>query len=112
MTSRVSVASDGTEANGNSRAPVLSADGRFIAFLSQATNLVPGDTNAVADVFVRDTVAGTPIIQVSSAVTTTGAQVETINPGPPIKLAFTTPPQTITVGACSGIATVQVRDGA
>ena len=58
-TSRVSVASDGTEANGDSRAPVLSADGRFIAFLSQATNLVPGDTNAVADVFVRDTVAGT-----------------------------------------------------
>ncbi len=37
----------------------LSADGRFVAFWSSATNLVPGDTNGVQDVFVRDLVNGT-----------------------------------------------------
>ncbi|MCY2960981.1 MAG: calcium-binding protein [Planctomycetota bacterium] len=37
----------------------LSSDGRFVAFWSSATNLVPGDTNAKSDVFVRDLVAGT-----------------------------------------------------
>jgi len=53
---RVSVASDGTQANFFSQEPSISADGRFVAYLSAATNLVPGDTNSpfVADVFVFD----------------------------------------------------------
>ncbi|MDT7789547.1 MAG: hypothetical protein QOF58_7966 [Pseudonocardiales bacterium] len=38
--------------------PALSADGRFVAFVSSATNLVPGDTNGVDDVFVTDMVSG------------------------------------------------------
>jgi Tol biopolymer transport system component len=57
--SRVSVASDGGEANGPSSAPDLSGDGRFAVFESAASNLVPGDTNGVPDVFVRDLQAGT-----------------------------------------------------
>src|SRR4051812_20036266 len=40
-------------------APSLSADGRFVAFVSLASNLVAGDTNDSADIFVRDTVTGT-----------------------------------------------------
>jgi hypothetical protein len=50
----------------------VSADGRFIAFLSPASNLVPSDTNGVVDVFVRDNVA-----QVTTRVSTTstGAQL-------------------------------------
>jgi hypothetical protein len=55
-TTRVSVASDGTQANGDSGAASVSGDGRLIAFLSGASNLVPGDTNGVVDVFVRDRV--------------------------------------------------------
>jgi Tol biopolymer transport system component len=51
---RVSVASDGTQANGASERPKISADGRFVVFVSAAGNLVPGDTNSDADVFVRD----------------------------------------------------------
>ena len=51
---RVSVASNGSQANGNSEEPSISSDGRFIAFISDATNLVTGDTNGVADVFVHD----------------------------------------------------------
>jgi Tol biopolymer transport system component len=53
-TTRVSVASDGSQSNGHSWTPVISADGRYIAFDSSATNLVPGDTNEVIDVFVHD----------------------------------------------------------
>ena len=50
----VSVATDGTPANNNSFLPAMSATGRFVAFTSFATNLVPGDTNGVEDVFLRD----------------------------------------------------------
>lgn len=51
---RVSVASDDRQANDFSEQPVLSADGRYVAFASNASNLVPGDTNGVEDVFVHD----------------------------------------------------------
>ena len=56
---RVSVASDGTEANGvsgsYSQEPCsISADGRFVAFASAASNLVPDDTNGYSDIFVYD----------------------------------------------------------
>jgi len=62
MTTLVSVASDGSQANSYSAifgAPSISADGRYVAFTSDASNLVPGDTNNAIDVFVRDRVAGT-----------------------------------------------------
>lgn len=59
ITERVSVTTSGQEADGASWFPVLSADGRFVAFWSDATNLVPGDTNGQHDVFVHDRVTGT-----------------------------------------------------
>ena len=58
-TSRVSVPTGGGQANGDSDVPAISADGRFVVFISAASNLVSGDTNGVADVFVRDRRAGT-----------------------------------------------------
>jgi Tol biopolymer transport system component len=58
-TTRVSVDSSGNQGTGNSGNPSITADGRFIAFDSQAPNLVPGDTNGTSDVFVRDTLNGT-----------------------------------------------------
>jgi len=58
-TERVSVSSSGLQGNDQSRAAALSADGRFVLFDSRATNLVPGDTNQLDDVFVRDRQAGT-----------------------------------------------------
>ncbi|MEW6744329.1 MAG: calcium-binding protein [Planctomycetota bacterium] len=57
-TSRVSVASDGREANGSSSIPCISVDGRHVAFDSYATNLVVGDTNGFIDVFVHDRLTG------------------------------------------------------
>ncbi len=57
---RVSVATvTGTEANGPSFSPAITPDGRYVAFVSSATNLVPNDVNGVADVFVRDRETGT-----------------------------------------------------
>jgi Tol biopolymer transport system component len=53
-TTRVSVGTGGVEGNGMSRQGSISADGRFVAFNSYATNLYPGDTNDTGDVFVRD----------------------------------------------------------
>jgi len=50
---RVSTAADGTQADGNSYDPVFSADGTKISFASDADNLVPGDTDGVANIFVR-----------------------------------------------------------
>jgi hypothetical protein len=55
---RVSVASDGTQGNGHSWSPSISTDGRYVAFYSYASNLVPGDTNGRSDVFVHDRVTG------------------------------------------------------
>jgi hypothetical protein len=56
-TSLMSVGVDSNPADGNSISPSISADGRYVAFISSADNLVAGDTNAMADVFVRDTCA-------------------------------------------------------
>jgi Tol biopolymer transport system component len=56
---RVSVASGGTQSFGLVDGPWTSGDGRYVAFASDATDLVPNDTNNVSDVFVRDRMSGT-----------------------------------------------------
>lgn len=58
-TTRVSVSSGGVQGNGTSAVPFLSADGRYVAFLSNANNLVPNDTNGFADIFVHDRTTST-----------------------------------------------------
>src|SRR5437867_10879878 len=58
-TERVSVDSAGNQGNGDSTDVALSADGRFVAFTSAAPDLVAGDTNGAADVFVHDRQTGT-----------------------------------------------------
>lgn len=60
-TVRVSVSSDGAQADGDSRDPSISADGRYVAFTSSASNLVADDTNGREDVFVRDLTLGTTV---------------------------------------------------
>lgn len=49
---RLSVSSAGTQCNDSSFQPSISADGRFVAFSSWASNLVPGDTNGRRDYFL------------------------------------------------------------
>lgn len=59
QTTRVSVASNGAQGNGASSGyPSISADGRYVAFVSSASNLVPADTNGVNDVFLHDRITG------------------------------------------------------
>lgn len=55
-TRRVSVASNGSQGNERSFVRSVSANGRWVAFASYASNLVPGDTNGVLDIFVHDRV--------------------------------------------------------
>ncbi len=69
---RVSVASGGTQGNNASDSPAISADGRYVSFTSTASNLVAGDTNAMADVFVADRTTGAVVSRVS--VSTYGTQ--------------------------------------
>jgi hypothetical protein len=57
-TQRVSLSSGGVQGNGLSYHPSLSADGNYVAFASDATDLVPGDTNGVTDVFLGDRAGG------------------------------------------------------
>ncbi len=54
LITRASVGSGGQAGDGDSTHPSISPDGRFVAFQSQASNLVAGDTNGASDVFVHD----------------------------------------------------------
>jgi len=58
----ISVAPDGSAGNGPSLFPSVSADGRFVAFRSEATNIVPEDTDTVRDIYVRDRQTGQVIL--------------------------------------------------
>jgi Tol biopolymer transport system component len=107
-----SVAWDGGEANHNSFDPVISADGRYVAFASQATNLVPGDTNGFNDIFVRDLQTGTNTrVSVSSA----GEQSNSVSHGPAISadgryVAFYGGGSNLVPGDTNGTWDVFVRD--
>ncbi|OLE97519.1 MAG: hypothetical protein AUG75_07280, partial [Cyanobacteria bacterium 13_1_20CM_4_61_6] len=72
-TALVSVNSAGSGGNGASTSPVISADGRYVAFVSAASDLVGNDTNGVSDVFVRDLRTGTTaLVSVSAGGATSG----------------------------------------
>ncbi len=58
-TERVSVSSDGTQASEQSLRPRFSSDGRYVVFTSEATNLVPEDTDDDEDIYIRDRTNGT-----------------------------------------------------
>jgi Tol biopolymer transport system component len=68
QTTRVSVDSSGSQADRGSFFPSISADGRYVAFMSGSTNLIPGDTNGTSDMFVHDCLTGqTTCVSVDSA---------------------------------------------
>ena len=113
VTRRVSVGPGGVQANDSSFAPVISADGRYIAFYSWASNLVSGDTNGTADVFVRDLRAGvTRRVSVGPG----GAQANDFSYDPAISadgvhVAFTSDASNLVAGDTNGTADVFVWDG-
>jgi Tol biopolymer transport system component len=80
-TERISVGVGGAEGNEDSAYPSISADGRFVAFVSAASNLVPGDTNGRIDLFVRDrALERTTRISLSSEGEQANADVEYLPP--------------------------------
>lgn len=80
-TQLVSVGISGAPANGVSSWPSVSRNGRFVAFASSASNLVTGDTNGFADIFVRDMVLGTTR---RVSVSTAGGQANSSSQSPEI----------------------------
>jgi Tol biopolymer transport system component len=112
-TVRASVADDESQATGGgSLLPSLSADGRYVAFSSAATNLVPGDTNGVPDIFVRDLVAGTTT---RVSVATGGGQANGGSFVPGISgngrfVAFDSPSTNLVAGDTNGVSDIFVHD--
>ena len=114
QTGRVSLRSDGAEANGYSSQPAISGDGRFVAFVSQATNLVDGDANGVADVFVHDRGTGQTTL-VSRHTNGTQADPASISESPTISgdgryIAFSSTANTLTDGDLYHVNDIFVHD--
>lgn len=111
-TLRVSLGQNGAEGNGGSDSPSISADGRFVAIRSEATNLVDGDTNGREDIFVRDRELNTTErVNVSSS----GVQAEFASERPSISadgrfVAFLSRATTLVPGDNSGRTHAYLHD--
>jgi Tol biopolymer transport system component len=116
-TIRASVSSAEAEGNGDSggislSAVAMSSNGRYVAFASEANNLVPGDTNGVSDVFVRDLLTGTTR---RVSVTGSGSQANDSSEYPSISpdgryVAFASGASNLTPGDSNNTMDVFVRD--
>ena len=112
QTTRVSIASDSTPANGQSSSPSISADGRYVAFSSKATNLVSDDTNGQSDIFVHDRQTGqTTRVSVASD----GTQVNFDSGQPSISaggryVAFGSSATNVVPGDTNGVSDIFVHD--
>ena len=71
----VSVSTNDGFGNGDSGSPVMTPDGRYVAFVSSASNLVAGDSNGIPDIFVRDLQLGTTTLASVGAVRVLGTPV-------------------------------------
>ena len=80
-TQRVNVATSGTAAAASSYAISMSADGRFVAFDSVATNLGAGASSSVFDVFVRDRTTGTTRFIPVSVINSLAGNLDSAGPG-------------------------------
>jgi Tol biopolymer transport system component len=109
-TQRISVSSTGAESNGSSYSPSISADGRYVAFWSLATNLVPGAS--VGQIFVRDLQSGT--IEIAS-LSSSGVQSDVGAEMPSISadgryVAFKSASSMLVAGDTNGVGDIFVRD--
>jgi Tol biopolymer transport system component len=112
VTRLVSVGVGGARANGGNSFPSVSADGRFIAFVSSASNLVANDTNGTADVFVRDMRSG---VTRRMSVRTGGGQSNGFSDAPDISadgryVVFASAATNLVAGDTNGFVDVFLRD--
>ncbi len=112
ITERVSIDSAGNQADGSSEGPAISADGRFVAFVSAASNLVPSDTNRESDVFVHDRqTRATERVSVDSA----GSQADGSSAAPAISpdgrfVAFESKAGNLVPGDTNGESDIFIHD--
>lgn len=110
---RVSTAANGTQANGNSDyGATISGNGRYVAFVSTATNLVDSDTNGIADIFVKN-LQTQAITRVSTS--SAGGQANATSGGASLSadgryVAFTSDASNLVAGDTNGIADVFIKD--
>jgi Tol biopolymer transport system component len=111
-TSRVSVSSSGVQADSDGWAPSISADGRYVAFDSWASNLVPGDTNRYSDIFVHDRVSG---VTTRASVNSSGEQGDDGSSNPSISadgryVAFSSSAHNLLAGNIFWVGGIYVRE--
>jgi Tol biopolymer transport system component len=114
-TDRVSISSSGREANGASSTPSLSADGRYVAFASSATNLIAGQATGCANcaqIFVRDRVTGATTLE---SVSSSGAPGDMVSRTPALSesgryLVFSSPSTNLRAGPVPPATQIYVRD--
>ena len=110
-TTMISVSTAGGLGNAASGDPSISEDGRFVAFRSDASNLVAGDSNGTSDIFVRDTLSGT-----TTRVSTGAAgEANAYSQSPRISsdgrhVAFASGASNLVAGDSNGFADLFVRD--
>jgi len=112
ITERVSVDSSGLETDRDCFTPTLSTDARYVTFTSDATNLVPGDTNGCNDVFVHDRVSGTTE---RVSVDSSGAEADGLSwsasiSGDGMRVAFESYATNLVAGDTNGCNDVFVHD--
>ena len=112
QSTRLSVSTAGAQSNGRSAAPAISQDGALVAFESDATNLVAGDTNAATDVFVRDRTANQTVrVSVSSTGTNSdGASFGSTIGGDGRLVGFASDATNLVAGAGNHVRGIYIRD--
>jgi Tol biopolymer transport system component len=112
-TSRVSVSTGGAQANDQSFFPAIAGGGGYVAFASLASNLVPGDTNGVNDIFVRNLLTDTTSrVTVSSAGVQANARssIHAAISGGRRFVAFASQASNLVPGDTNGVSDIFVRD--
>ena len=111
-TTLVSMSSAGERGNGDSSNPSISADGRYVAFWSAASNLVADDTNGVSDVFVRDRKTNTTTL-VSASSAGEGGDGDSMYPSISADgryVAFSSLASNLVAGDTNGVSDVFIHD--
>ncbi len=113
-TIRASVDSSGIQVSGNSIFPSLTSDGRYVAFLSDSSTLVSGDTNGIHDVFVKDLQSGS-VTRVSVSSTGEQQNLDNVTWAPSISSAgrfvvFDSLATNLVSGDTNGVGDVFVHD--
>ncbi len=100
-------------ANGHSANPEISANGRYVVFQSAARNLVPGDSNGVTDIFVRDVEAGITrrlsVNPLTSAQANNGSQLPSIS-GSGRYVVFESRATNLVSGPSTGVSQIYLYD--